>query len=188
MVVSSVFAIVYATKDAFIYLIPAFLCFSIWIGVGLGRLMVASSKRFRIIRLGIGLVFILIVLIQAWKVCPSVDASHDQRAESFGKSVLSLAPAHAIVFAKGDEAVFSLWYFQYALRDRTDLAIVSTDLLQFNWYLQTLRSTYPDLNLPDPFPFAETVVVANPDRPVCYVQYIQASEINCLPAGDSPLP
>jgi hypothetical protein len=44
------------------------------------------------------------------------------------------------------------------------------------------------LNLPGPLPFAETVVVANPGRSICYVQYIQAPEINCLPARDSLTP
>jgi len=185
---SSAFAIGYATADAFMYLIPAFLCFAIWIGIGLGRLMEVSSKRFHIIGSVIGLVFILALIAQTWIFFPQVDASHDQRAESFGRAVLSLAPAHAIVFARIDEAVFTLWYFQYALRDRPDLAIVSTVLLQFKWYMQTLRSTYPDLNLPGPFPFTETVVLANPERPVCYVQYIQVSQINCLPAGHTRLP
>jgi len=187
-VATSAFAIGYATADAFLYLIPAFLCFAIWIGVGLGALMEVCSKRFPISGLIIGLVLILVLLIQAWKTWPHVDASHDQRAESFGRAVLSLAPTHAIVFAKGDEAVFTLWYFEYALRNRPDLAIVSTDLLQFKWYLQTLRSTYPDLNLPGPIPFTQTVVVANPERPVCYVQFIQVAEINCLPAGSSRTP
>ena len=186
--VSSAFAFSYATMDSYIYLIPAFLCFAVWIGVGLGKLMEFSSKRFHIIGILIVLVVILTLIMQAWNAWPSVDASHDQRAESFGRSVLSLAPEHAIVFAKGDEAVFALWYFQYALRNRPDLAIVSTDLLQFKWYLQTLHSTYPDLNLPEPFPFAETVVEANPGRPICYVQYIQVPEINCLPGENSRLP
>jgi hypothetical protein len=188
VIVSSAFAVGYATTDAYMYLIPAFLCFSVWIGIGLGRTMEVISNRSRLVGLGLGLIVIMVLLIQAWKAWPAVDASHDQRAESFGKSVLSIAPTHAIVFAKGDEAVFTMWYYQYALRDRSDLAIVSTDLLQFNWYLQTLRSTYPDLNLPGPYPFTETVVIANPARPVCYVQYIQVAEINCLPAGDSRLP
>jgi len=184
--VSSAFAIGYATTDAFMYLIPAFLCFAIWIGMGLAGLMEAASKRLHIIGPVMGALCILILLRQGWKTWPSVDASHDQRAESFGGEVLSLAPGRAILFAEGDNALFTLWYFQYALRDRPDLAIVSTDLLQFRWYLQTLHSTYPDLNLPGPLPFVETVVVANPGRPVCYVQYIQVPEINCLPASTSP--
>jgi hypothetical protein len=187
-VISSGFAIGYATTDAFVYLIPAFLCFALWIGIGLGRLMDASSKRFHYLGLVVGLVFILTLFIQAWNHWNEVDASQDRRAESFGRSVLSLAPAQAIVFAKGDEAVFTLWYFLYALKDRPDLAVIATDLLQYEWYLQTLHSTYPALKLPVPFPFPETVVVANPERPLCYVRYVQAPEISCLPAWDSNSP
>lgn len=185
---STAFAIGYATTDAFMYLIPAFLCFAIWIGTGITGLMNAASKRIHILGQLTGLILILTLLIQAWFHRPQVDASHDSRAESFGKSVLAIAPADALVFAKGDEAVFTLWYFQYAQRNRPDLAVVATDLLGFKWYLQTLQSKYPDLNLPGPFPFAETLVIANPGRPICYVEYVQAPEINCLPvrAPQSP--
>ena len=173
-----------------ISLIPAFVCFAVWIGMGLDGLMrSASSKRiFIIIQPLISLLLILVVLFQAWKNWPLVDASHDMRAKSFGKAVLSIAPANAIVFANGDEAVFTLWYFQYALRERPDLAILATSLLQYKWYLQTLHFTYPTLNLSVPFPFTETVVEANPGRPVCYVRYDQAAEINCLPGGVSRSP
>lgn len=185
---SSAFAIGYATRDAFMYLIPAFLCFAIWIGMGSGGLMHSASKRLPILGPLVSLILILTLLIQAWNSWPNVDASHDLRAESFGKSVLSIAPARAIVFAQGDEAIFTLWYFQYAQKNRPDLVIIASDLLGFSWYLQTLRSTYPDLNLPSPFPFEETVVVANPGRPICHVQYIRVAEINCLPAMDAQLP
>jgi len=170
------------------YLIPAFLCFAIWIGMGSGGLMHSASKRLPILGPLVSLILILTLLIQAWNSWPNVDASHDLRAESFGKSVLSIAPARAIVFAQGDEAIFTLWYFQYAQKNRPDLVIIASDLLGFSWYLQTLRSTYPDLNLPSPFPFEETVVVANPGRPICHVQYIRVAEINCLPAMDAQLP
>jgi hypothetical protein len=184
----SAFAIGYATTDAFLYLIPAFMCLAIWIGMGLGGLMDVFSRRLpNIIGLLIGFVLILILIIQAWDHRLQVDASNDLRAETFGRSVLSIAPANALVFAEGDEAVFTLWYFQYALRERPDLAIVASDLLGFEWYLQTLHTTYPDLSLPGPFPFAETVVEANPGRPVCHVQYIQVPEINCLPARSSEM-
>ncbi len=179
---SAAFAIGYATTDAFLYLIPAFLCFALWIGFGLAGLMDAFSKYKFNLGLLAGLILIFVLLIQAWHNRPSVDASGDARAESFGKSVIAIAPANALVFAKGDEAVFTLWYFQYAERNRPDLAVVATDLLGFQWYLSTLLNTYPDLNSPVPFPFPETLAVANPKRPVCYVQYVQAPEINCLPA------
>jgi hypothetical protein len=134
------------------------------------------------------LIFLIVLLIQGWKTLPKVNASNDTRAESFGMAVLSIAPANAIVFAEGDQAVFTLWYFHYALQNRPDFAIIASDLLQFKWYLDSLRETYPDLNLPGSIHFVETVVAANPERPICYVQYIQAPEINCLSARDSHLP
>jgi hypothetical protein len=176
------FAIIYATYDSYMYLIPAFLCFAIWIGLGVGGLLDIFVQRFRQIGIVVGLIFILYLFILAGNHWHQVDASHDLRAESFGKEVLALAPANAIVFAKGDKAIFVLWYFHYALHNRPDLAIVATDLLHFDWYQKTLHTNYPNLALPGPFPFATTVTEANPEHPVCFIEYIQSTDIYCLPA------
>jgi len=174
------FAVIYATHDSFIYLIPAFLCFSIWIGLGLGGIM-DINLGYRQFGTAGALIFILYLFVMAGIHWPQVDASHDLRAERFGEQVLAETPANAIVFAKGDQAVFAMWYFHYALHNRPDLIVVATDLLHFDWYLETLQANYPTLNLPAPFPFAETVKVANPERPVCYIEYDISSEINCYP-------
>ncbi len=184
----SVFAIGYATNDSFLYLIPAFLGFAIWIGMGLAGLMEMSVKWNPKIGWGIGSIFLLYLFVQAGVHWPQVDASHDLRAEQFGMQVLAQAPEQAILFAKGDQAIFSMWYFQYALHKRPDLAIVATDLLRFDWYQETLHSTYPDLALPGPFPFAETMAAANPEHPVCFIEYDQSAEINCLPANSYSSP
>jgi hypothetical protein len=181
---SLLLALGYASTDAFLYLIPAFLCFAIWIGMGLGRLMDAASQRLHWIGPLIGLGFLLAQSIQTGTYWHLVDASQDQRAEDFGSDVLRLAPADAIVFAEGDGAVFSLWYYQYAEKQRPDLTIVATDLLHFDWYQQILHTVYPDLNVPGPFPFVETIIVANPEHPVCSVQYIQIADIACVPVRD----
>jgi len=46
------------------------------------------------------------------------------------KAVLSLAPAHAIVFAKGDQVIFFIYGISnMPCGNRPDLAIVATDLL-----------------------------------------------------------
>jgi hypothetical protein len=187
-ITSVAFAIGYATTDAFVYLIPAFLCFAIWMGIGLGRMMDSAYRRLQNIGGMIGSILILALLINAWGQRAHVDARGDLRAESFGKSVLFLAPTNAFVLAQGDEAVFTLWYFHYALHNRLDLVVIANDLIQFEWYVQTLHTVYPDLNLPGPLPFPETVVAANPERPLCYVQYVQAPEISCLPSRHSQTP
>lgn len=182
VIVFTGFTIVYATRDSFMYLIPAFLCFSIWIGMGLGRLMEMGVQRFYKIGWAGGSIVILYFLILAGHHWPQVDASRDFRAERFGEDVLAQAPPNAIVFAKGDKAIFTMWYFHYALKNRPDLAVVVTDLLHFKWYQESLHANYPDLNLPGPFPFIETVSAANPERPVCYIEYADSSAISCFPA------
>jgi len=179
--VFSIFAIVYGTADSYVYLIPAFLCFAIWIGIGLDGLMKAAIRRVPVGGWVLGLVFIAYLLVFAIWTKPQVDASQDTSAEQFGMAVMEQAPKQAIVFAQGDEALFSLWYFHYALHQRPDLAVVSSDMLPFEWYLDTLRSTYPDLHLPGYLPWPESVMAANPNRPTCFVQYVQISDIQCLP-------
>ena len=176
------FSIVYATHDSFVYLISVFLCFAIWIGLGLGGLLDIFIQRFRKIGAAGGFIFILYLFILAGNHWYEVDASQDLRAERFGEAVLAQTPANAIVFAKGDKAIFTMWYFHYALQNRPDLVVVVTDLLPFDWYQETLRTNYPKLELPDYFPFAVTVAAVNPERPVCYIEYIQFSDIHCLPA------
>ncbi len=186
--VFSVFAIGYATYDSYMYLIPAFLGFAIWIGLGLAGLMELIFGRFQRVGAGLGLVFLVYLFFLAGTNWRQVDASQDVRAENFGSEVLAQAPVNAIVFAKGDKAIFTMWYFHHALQNRPDLSIVVTDLLGFDWYQETLHTTYPELKLPGLFPFAEVVVADNPERPVCFIEYIQSAKIDCSPAQDSQLP
>lgn len=179
MVTFSVFAIGYGSLDSYVYLIPAFISFSIWIGLATGGLMDATHPYPLGFRWGIFLVLIIYlfgVSIYHWQ---QVDASHDLRAESFGKEVLATVPMNAIVFAKGDRAVFTMWYFHFALRERSDIIVIATDLMHFDWYQETLRSVYPSLFLPGPFPWPETVMQANPLAPVCYVEYVERAMIDC---------
>jgi hypothetical protein len=150
--------------------------------------MEAASRRFSWLGVLIGIVAFLALVVLARVLWSRVDASQDGRAEEFGQDVLRLAPDQAIMFADGDAAVLSLWYFQFTLGNCPDLAVVATNLLHFDWYQQGLRTAYPDLVVPGPYSFAETVVIANPNRPVCYVQYVETTEISCFPPRGSGLP
>lgn len=175
-IVFSAFSIFYGTRDSQVYLLPAFLCFAIWIGIALGRLMnILPRGQFWLASLFAA--WLVFSAIQTW---PHVDLSRDTQAEQFGESILAQTPQDAILFAKGDEAVFTLWYFHYALGERPDVVVIATDLLHFDWYQETLRATYPALAVPGPLPFGETVRLANPERTACYVEYPQESPIDCL--------
>lgn len=88
-------------------------------------------------------------------------------------------PREALVFVRGDRAVFTVWYFHFALRQRPDVAVIAEELLHFDWYLETLADTYPDLDVPGSMPWAQNVADANPNRPVCSVQYVGRTEVFC---------
>jgi hypothetical protein len=174
------FPLIYNTRDSFLYLLPCFLCFSIWIGIGLNGLL-NSAHLSRWFHLTIGLIFLLVLFIRVGIHWPLVDASHDNRAENFGREMMTQIPENAIVFAKGDQAVLALWYFHYALQQRPDMAIIATDLLQNEWYQDMVRANYPALTLPDFFMFSEVIIAYNSNRTICYVEYTSSAQVRCLP-------
>lgn len=182
MVVFLTFSLVYDTLDSFVYLMPVCLGFALWVGTGLAGGISSLPKRFS--RLGpyLCLILILFLFFLAASHRPWVDASGDLRAETFGREVLSRAPQDAIIFAKGDKAVFAMWYFHFALHERADLVVIATDLLPFDWYQQNLHAAYPRLELPGPFPFAERLAALNPERPVCFIEYRETAQIQCRPS------
>lgn len=184
MVTSSIFSIVYDSFDSYVYLTPALISFSIWMGLGIDGLMKAVHRRAPTLAWGLPLLLALSLLSLLPGRWTQADASQDLRAEDFGQEVLAAAPANAVMFAKGDQAVFTLWYFHFALHRRPDLVVIATDLLHFDWYQETLRSTYPSLVLPGPFPFPETVMDSNPLIPACSVEYDEEIIMDCRPSAE----
>ncbi|HEX2997801.1 MAG TPA: DUF2723 domain-containing protein [Anaerolineales bacterium] len=176
------FALLYGTSDSFVYLLPVSLGLAILIGIGVAGVVTALRQQVPRLAGFASPILILLLLLPVGNHWHLVDASRDLRAETFGRQVLLQAPREAIVFATGDKAIFTMWYFHFARKERSDMAIVATELLGFDWYQQTLHSTYPDLELPGPFPFAERMAALNPDRPICFVEYIDRVQIQCQTA------
>ncbi len=85
------------------------------------------------------------------------------------------------MLARGDEGIFALWYVQYALHQRMDLAILAEDLLPFDWYRENLRAVYPGLKIPDQPDSVWSVVLSreNTGRPICYVITDRSNLIAC---------
>jgi hypothetical protein len=185
-VVYSGFAMLYGSFDSYVYLLPVCISVSVWIGSGLTRMINGEVLHSRRIGLAVTFLFMLYLFGLAGYHWPQVDASRDTRAEGFGRQIIESAPENALVFAKGDEAVFTLWYFHFALQARPDLTIIAEDLLHFDWYQEDLRATYPSLVLPGPFPWPTTIAISNPSRPICSVRYSTQTEMNCLPLEKSP--
>ena len=177
----SVFSIGYNSYDAEIYLIPVFLAVALWIGLGGAGLMEFLSQRARWASPVAGILFIGYFIGFAALNLPKVDASQDREAETYGRAVLAAAPAQALVFTSEDKSTFSLWYFQFVLRARPDLAVLDTRLLSYDWYRNMLRSAYPSLRVPEhagvttPYEF----IAANTTRPVCEASLSGSTVVDC---------
>lgn len=171
-VTSSLFALFYALPDSFVYLLPAFLSFAIWIGVGVREALLQIGRYHCSLRIAFSVVLLLGSLLRAGWLLPEVDASRDHRAENFGKTVLALAPPNAILLVDEDQEVFALWYYHYALNARPDVKIVVEGLLPFEWYQQVLRSIYPDLVIFSESAYNKKALFQiNPSFPHCVVDW-----------------
>jgi hypothetical protein len=179
--VFSIFAIGYNSYDSDVYLIPAFMVAAIWIGIGTEELIERASHRSSWLGIFTGGVILIGLIIPAIFHYPETDASHDQRAEDFGRDVFHSAPSQAIIFTQGDEATFALQYFQYALHQRPDIALVAINLMPYDWYRRNLVSAYPTLLVPDhaTLSWDSTIIQANPGRPVCDASYKNVIDFSC---------
>lgn len=170
----SLFAVGYNTADSWAYLLPVFLIFALWIGSGLLIVLENLAARHPLLAPGVLLGVVIFIGWQVSATLPLVDASTDQRAVVYGRSVLQVAPPNALVVTSEDRDSFVLWYYHFALAERRDVAIVVEPLLDFAWYRTNLTSVYPTLTLPaDPAEVGVTgwsaaLQAANaPERPFC---------------------
>ncbi len=163
------FAIIYTPFDSQVYLLPVWMCFTVWLTFGIQDLIdyLSAYPQFQK-----WLIFLLFtgLLVRSTFVLPIVDVSHDTRADDFIANASSHIPANAIVFASDDEQIFSLWYMRFALNQRTDIIVVAEGLLQFEWYQDNLRYTYPKFTVPEKIDLTSfNLVTANPERIICFI-------------------
>ena len=175
------FALIYASYDSYVYLIPTILAFSLWLGLGFNTLINSIMERWQKAMWVIAPMIIVLFVWHTSSVAPVVDASKDNRAEVFSQLVFNSVPNDAMIITKDDPSTFALWYFQFVEDKRVDTAVITEGLLEYDWYRQTLRITYPDLEIPElsnlsPF----HLIIKNPNRPYCIVKYQEKSEINCF--------
>jgi hypothetical protein len=78
---------------------------------------------------------------------------YDPYILDFSKYLLYSCPPNAILFTNGDNDTYPLWYVQYVLGIRTDVAVINTSLLNYPSYTSMIRKygmvsfTAPEENL-----------------------------------------
>ncbi len=176
-VIYSSFSIIYFSPDSYVYLIPVLLSFAIWIGQSSAYFLDKISKTSQIKNIAI-IIILLTIMTRAMLLVSEMDISTDLRAEQYAQSVLASVPKDAMIIVDSDEAFFSLGYFHFAEELRPDVAIISQGLFTETWYRETLRDTYPGLNIPDA-DWVSVLIDENSHRPSCFLPNSLEIKMDC---------
>jgi len=169
----SAYAIGYNTADSFVYLLPAYIVWALWIGRGVlsaWDMLGGSWQDWRHV-VSIVLVLCCLPLISVLWNWPALDLSQDHEATAYMSAVLEALPPEAIVITASDRHTFSLWYVQQVEGERPDVLVLDRDLLPYEWYRDTVLPRYPRVNIPpddrDAFTWLTAFLDANiPSFPV----------------------
>jgi len=159
-VLYSIYAIGYNTTDSYVYLIPSYIIFALWIGHGIsevGRYLKdivlrksdnrRGPKPITVESLALAVVIILPFSF-LWKNYHSIDLHNDREAATYGETVMTSVPAKAMIISASDAHTFALWYAQQIAYRRPDVIVLDRDLLQYDWYVNDLSVRHPDLSVP----------------------------------------
>ena len=161
IVLVSVYSVTFNSVDFQVLMVPALLVFSIWIGVGffwilttlrtmaedredddgLPRLPVSPARQAAALTV---LAFVLVPGMSVVLNYTSQDLSDDRTAVEYARQVFDSVPDGSVVLSEREKNVFSLWYQGYVEEPDRDVAVVSTRLLQFDWYWDDVRSRFPE--------------------------------------------
>ena len=152
-VLVSFYAIGYSTPDSFLYLIPAFLMFAVWIAAGLTwltaaalRLPVLAGAPRQSVIAATGLLAAATVAVPGYSLfanAGSLSLRDDRAARDFVTAAFETAGQGSVIFASDSERVFSLWYQSYLADPARQVMVVSVPHLQFDWYWDDIRRQYP---------------------------------------------
>jgi hypothetical protein len=136
------YAAVYGTRDSHIYLLFAFMLFAPAIAFGIGDVIARFQPRWAYA--GLSIAFLLLPVFNLAANFRALDLSQDRGAYAYAESIFRAMPDDAVIIADGDEHLFALWYYRYAIAGKSSrVVIVSPGLLQFDWYAAQIRQSMP---------------------------------------------
>jgi len=184
LTIYSVFAVLYFSPDAYVYLILPCLMLVLLGAMGILKLLDLPVVSGWMQRAVLGLLF-LFIFYRVATLYPGMDLSDDQYVYTITAGVMRSIPNDAIVWTTGDELYFSLGYMQRVLEERMDIIILSSELLQFEWYREYLPVHYPDLGVPSMTGIQKWLEI-NPGRPLCFLDQVIDSEAVCVWRNEKP--
>jgi len=123
------YALGYNTADSHVLLIPVWTLLVILLGVGISDLAPAWPRLKSLAWLS--LLIPAYLIFSGWS---AANLSHDEEATTFAHTILTQAPADAVIYTAADFHTFTLWYYRFVENRRPDLTIVDKDLSAQTWY------------------------------------------------------
>ncbi len=144
------YAIVYASRDSFLYLLPAFAIALLWLVNGVMNVLEWAGDD-RLLRGGAIVLFAFLPAFNLVTHYAAMDVSRDRAAFAYAKQNFEGLPEDAVLFADGDEALFAVWYYRHAIvYQNARSVIVSQGLLQYDWYYDSLRRIMSEVQFASP--------------------------------------
>ena len=179
----SIFSIGYLTNDSIVYLIPALMVFSIWIGTGIQELWIGLEGK-PILGKAVVWMFFLLLVFRLPDIRDEIDPREDNTARLFVEQCFNTMPQNAILLTNSDSDTFPIWYYHFGLGQRLDIRVIVEGLVNFEWYRETIANTYPDLVLPERgvSNLNEQFMVLNPQVSVCHsrVDHDVTNNVYCV--------
>jgi len=144
------YALLYASRDSFLYLLPAFAIALLWLMYGAANVLSWAGDD-ALLRGAAVLVLAVLPVYQLVTNYAAMDVSRDRAAFDYARTNLDPLPEDAVLFADGDEALFALWYYRQAVAYRNERSvIVSQGLLEYDWYYDGLRRIMSEVSFKPP--------------------------------------
>jgi hypothetical protein len=148
----TLYAIGYNTTDSYVYLLPAFGVFAIWIAFGLKDIrerVAATPRRIPAWLLAGGVLLLAALPLTSLGMNWSrSDLSRDRQAQDYVEQSLAALPSDALVLATGDRETFALWYARWVTPGDFRGEVIALPLLHLDWYREQVQARNPDLALP----------------------------------------
>jgi hypothetical protein len=132
----------------------SFYAFAIWIGLGVLAIIdtinnwTKSKKLVTTVAVGMACLLAVPVVMgeQGWE---SHNRSGKTAARDWARNYLAQLPPNSIIFTRGDNDTFPLWYIQEVEGFRTDVRVVNYMLSSGYWYVHQMgRKVYDSEKLP----------------------------------------
>lgn len=136
------YAAVYGSRDSYIYLLFAYILFAPAIALGIADVLTRLNTRWGYA--GLLVVFLLLPIFNLATNFRALDLSQERGAFTYAESIFRTIPNNAVIITDGDEHLFALWYYRYAIAgESSHVDIVSHELLQYDWYAAQIRQSMP---------------------------------------------